>query len=832
MGNFRAALVSILAALGMLLSAGPAFAQPGPPGPFPPPGHRPPPPGQRPPPGMQPPGNQQPPQQQPNQPTDQQPVAHPAPKPRSWQEQPIDDATIDDAMQQAIQFIWKSINKDGNWELYTQQQFAADTKPGNQTAGSVYSGGTALILMSLLRAGISADDARWDKAFKSIVEAQPAGTYARSMRAALFATMNRPKLLGKLMDAEKDYQLQAVFADGSYGYLPPTNRADRMKPPGNVHRDMSATQYGILAMWLLSDADVEMPSRYWKLIEVGLLKSQNDDGGWGYRRGVGKEESYQAMTLAGVASLFVVWDKLYAADCNRRPDKDLVTGIEKGLEWMAKHFDAGQGSGHPGWPRGRFLGYTLYGVERVAVAGGLKYFGKHNWWDEGARVLLYSQRADGSWAADQNNNATAAVQAAYALLFLSYGRAPVVFNKLAWSSADRWNLRPRDLARLTVWMDKTYERLFNWQVMPIGQPLEELLDAPVLLISGRGELDFDDEQKQKLKQYVLRGGMLLADPVGGDGVFVRSFTALLRELFGELELEEMENDHPLFTAHFNLREPARGRMPVPKMFALSNGVRTLAVLPTGELGCTWQSYNVARGEDIFRFGGNVMMYVSDRGKGLLGRGSSYTVADAGKKPAANITVGRLTWGGLYNWNPEPAAWTHVDLRLRNANVLGVTEKVLDFAGAVDPAAVPIVHLTGVGELKLTDAQKANLKAYVAGGGLLLADAAGGDPKFSESFQKLAGELFGQLVPAVPPFLPDATDNGDVTLRHVGRLPRSVSRLNLLGRQEEGGRWSVLFLPYDLTAALVGYPNLEPSGLTPESAQKFVAALLRWKLGQK
>ena len=81
---------------------------------------------------------------------------------------------------------------------------------------------------------------------------------------------------------------------------------------------------------------------------------------------------------------------------------------------------------------------------------------------------------------------------------------------------------------------------------------------------------------------------------------------------------------------------------------------------------------------------------------------------------------------------------------------------------------------------LNDAQKANLKKYAADGGLILADPAGGNRLFTESFLKLAAELFGPASPANPPFMAQATENGKVWLRHVDNLPRTMRAAELLG----------------------------------------------------
>ncbi|MDD4890352.1 MAG: hypothetical protein PHU85_10520 [Phycisphaerae bacterium] len=123
-------------------------------------------------------------------------------------------------------------------------------------------------------------------------------------------------------------------------------------------------------------------------------------------------------------------------------------------------------------------------------------------------------------------------------------------------------------------------------------------------------------------------------------------------------------------------------------------------------------------------------------------------------------------------------------------------------------------------------RQANLKKYVADGGTLLADAAGGSKSFAESFDKLAGQLFGPLVMANPPWLKDVVDDkGAVHVRHIDNLRRVFRPIHLLGWQKDG-RWAVLSLPYDLSAAMAAYPNIEPVGLTPISAEKLVAAMIK------
>jgi hypothetical protein len=51
-----------------------------------------------------------------------------------------------------------------------------------------------------------------------------------------------------------------------------------------------------------------------------------------------------------------------------------------------------------------------------------------------------------------------------------------------------WNQRPRDAANITRWIGRQFERELAWQVVNLSGPADDLLDAPILHISGNQPL--------------------------------------------------------------------------------------------------------------------------------------------------------------------------------------------------------------------------------------------------------------------------------------------------------------------------------------------------------
>jgi hypothetical protein len=91
-----------------------------------------------------------------------------------------------------------------------------------------------------------------------------------------------------------------------------------------------------------------------------------------------------SMTAAGVATLFITQDYVHAdagIDCRGNIHSP---SLEAGLKWMGDNFSLIK-------PDGDYYDYTLYGVERIGVASGYKYFGSVDWYARGSETLLASK---------------------------------------------------------------------------------------------------------------------------------------------------------------------------------------------------------------------------------------------------------------------------------------------------------------------------------------------------------------------------------------------------------------------------------------------------------
>ena len=106
-----------------------------------------------------------------------------------------------------------------------------------------------------------------------------------------------------------------------------------------------------------------------------------------------------------------------------------------------------------------------------------------------------------------------------------------------------------------------------------------------------------------------------------------------------------------------------------------------------------------------------------------------------------VLVQRLQWPG--DWRRDPRDLDHL-VGFLGKRIGGdwVDWRTIDAdAPLADYLAAPILHLSGRGPVRMLAAQVPRLKDYIEQGGLVLADAQGGDTVFTDSVRKMLATLF-------------------------------------------------------------------------------------------
>ena len=755
-------------------------------------------------------------------------------------EETFSDAAVAEAIRKGVEYLKSARKADGSFGPH-----------GSPQGGHYYPvGPTAMAAYAMLESGlVRHDDEGMKKTLAFLVKWQaPSGlmalkvgkvddnykknwnrfchkTYSLGLRANAFLAAANQGARQYRAHLRRDAELLIKSTkDGSYGY----DCFGQTMSSG----DNSNSQYGVLGVWAAALLDEEVPRQYWYMILKHWLECVNADGGWSYRGGA----STATMTTAGLATLFVCYDNLLAdgfVKCDQGPKVQAVLNpLTRALDWMDRYYQRAGGHVNAGAGHGGRGYYLLYGIERIGLASGYKYFGKADWYKLGATWLVKTQRPDGSWPGGYGP----VISTSYALLFLVRGRHAVLFNKLVFPGD--WNNRPRDVASLARWTSQQFETTVNWQIVNLQVPPEEWHDAPILYISGSMAPKFTPKHLEALRTYVHQGGTILSCTECEGGGFSKGIRAVYAKLFGDYGLLECPKDHKLYSINFRLAG-------FPEFHIVTNGIRPLVIHTDKDLPKAWQLRLTQSDQPSFQAAMNVAMYVSGKAlaeKALAARGTRGWPKETRFQPTRTVKVARLQYnnneGKPGNYDPEPLAWQ------RFSRLMAMETKTkVDVAGPMPIAQLAasgakVAVISGTDRIALSAEEVKALQQFLTGGGLLLLEAAGGawSTGGAKGFAETAEVLATKIAAALPDELVRSrrlrrlTINSPLFQQAGARIKnfrfRRFSRVEVRMRESDpylkallGAKDDPLILlsDEDLTAGLVGYACYEVHGYAPESA---------------
>jgi hypothetical protein len=315
-----------------------------------------------------------------------------------------------------------------------------------------------LILWTFIHAGVPASQPRYKQMLERILSEEPHQTYKVALQAMCLEEIDRVKYQNRIAHCAQ-HLLDNQCSNGQWSYGSPTPApkdlppmvasggpeprrgavrefgAEREKPKvvrklmikrqrdGGAAGDNSNSQYAALGLRACFEAGITFPEdavylaiRWWaEAAHAAEGKGKNDVAsggygvpqGWAYK-GAGDGEAYGSMSAGAVGAL-VIYDYMLKKDWKKN------TLVKNGLAWMDAHYSVKDNPGKGGsWHY-----YYLYGLERAAILYDTNMIGKHDWYLDGARLLLAAQKPDGSW-----NGGT--WDSCFAILFLKKATRPLV----------------------------------------------------------------------------------------------------------------------------------------------------------------------------------------------------------------------------------------------------------------------------------------------------------------------------------------------------------------------------------------------------------------------
>ncbi len=344
----------------------------------------------------------------------------------------VSDRVIEQSRHKGMDYLKSQQQEDGSWEF-----------DGHQV------GITALCTLALLENGVPETDPIIEKGMRYLRKntKELTSTYDLALTVLLLSRTGN-KSDKKLIRNLSARLVAGQCTSGGWTYSCPkvsslifSNPKLRPKPtksPG----DNSCTQFAVLGLWAASRSGIKIDDSM-RNVALRFLKTQNEDGGWGYRvpkdlnifsvEGDEKEKprvapnagdlqpqqssaepSKNSMTFAALFCLTVSRATRIregkSGTTETEAEKDEAKTLmedpvfKKGLKKAGDWVKAGSG-----------VRYYLWSTERLGVLLGQDTFGGVNWFDKGASYLINSQNSDnGAWESETKTLS----DTSFAILFL------------------------------------------------------------------------------------------------------------------------------------------------------------------------------------------------------------------------------------------------------------------------------------------------------------------------------------------------------------------------------------------------------------------------------
>ena len=731
------------------------------------------------------------------------------------------DQEILETMDRMKAWLYEQQRPDGSWELNYYPPGNSDPSSFNHHEG----GETAIVVMALLYAGESYQSPAIVRALTYLEGVDMDGTYARSVRAQLYAMLPEEEFAERLeADARwlGEAQLNGVF---DYGPVPRENI-----------RSLSRTHFGVLGMWAYTTRGGEIGRSFWESVAAYGLEIQLADGSWNYnsRTSYSADEGFGGMTAAGVTILLIAQQQMLRENAAVGPE--VQNAMLRGEGWLDERFAL-----EPFHPRdASFEGHYWVAMERLMFLLGRRELNGLDWYRTGAQRLLDRERGGRIGGRSISSNV---VNTSFGLMFLARGRVPVAVNKLA-IPEHPWNNRPFDLYYYADGLGQRFQRPVAWQTVSLEEDPLDWRQAPITWLSLDRPPRFTPEQAGAIKRYIDLGGVVWINSERGG--IERLAMQWGMQWYPGLSFEPAGEDHPAW----GLVREVSLRASRPPM-VLSNGARDLMVILPADWGMVFQMGRDARdavwpmAENLYaaytqrgdlppRLSPVVAEPVQTTGDVVVIRGVTAAGLEAADAAIAELPPQRVPRGqtpvepGIERGLVEPEAWSLFVRRYAAETGDRLTVRVLPVSevGQETQADAHVLHLAGVSAEALSEEELAAVRAFVERGGTVLVETIGGRGDYTQAMRTQLRGALGLRTQR----LSNASPLRELGDQEVAWRPSTALRFSFgpEPRLEEGvlnDRVVVYFSQEDLSLGALRVPHWAVHGYSAETAEALLIRLI-------
>ncbi len=403
-----------------------------------------------------------------------------------------------------------------------------------------------------------------------------------------------------------------------------------------------------------------------------------------------------------------------------------------------------------------------------------------------------------------------------------------------------WNMVPADCQRILGMSRDHLGMEYKVETINLSSFDSSPAQIPVLFFSGGRSLNFSDEEREKLRRYMLSGGMLWFDSVVGSPFFYKSALKELMLIIPESPARRLPMDQPVFhmlkdTVKVNIKTK-NDVMPI--LEGVYIGSRLAAVVSPYGMGIGWDRANpelIAKADYYDAGSADIMgLNLIAYSVGWFQVGKSHSRIDIyGQNDLVDdsdpVVFPQIRTDGV--WNTEPGAGSRL-MRFvgRNTNVKAnyISKAVVLGKDSVD--AYPFLFLSGITDFKFSDPEKHALKEYLSHGGYLMASNSLGLTEFDKAFRIQVAAMYPDAKFERIPLDSPLFQKGPYKIDTVEYSPETKAKFpGLKAAYLEGlkinGEYRIIYSPVDIAAGWQGDKHPLSCMYMPDDALKLGANLV-------
>jgi hypothetical protein len=318
-----------------------------------------------------------------------------------------------------------------------------------------------------------------------------------------------------------------------------------------------------------------------------------------------------------------------------------------------------------------------------------------------------------------------------------------------------WNATPNDVNNLLKNMKDQADADYKMDIRTLAEIDPDPEANPVLYRSGHYNFSYTPSEREKLRKYLLAGGMIIYNTGLGSQPFYRSVIRELKLIFPEQPVQRLSSDHPIFHSYYDVDRvqytpavaAAGFRGNEPWFDAIEINCRVVALVSRWGMAVGWQDsvedeYQAYEQESAFRLGINILTYASAMRAWAKNAAQAMEFVNHSETTGDKIAIVQLVYDGV--WKTRHAGIS-VLLQTFNRRTNVPVKFNLKELRLTDPGIfnAPLIYLTGHENFELSKDEMLALRNYLENGGFLFAEACCGRKGFDHAFRKMIRTVLPQ-----------------------------------------------------------------------------------------